>query len=220
VKITYAVQERPEGIAQAFLVGRDFVGADPCALILGDNIFFGHNLQATLAKCASEAGGATIFGYHVKDPSAYGVAELSRSGEVLDIVEKPAQPRSNIAIPGLYFYDGDVCAYVDRIKPSARGELEISDLNRLYLRERKLRLQMLGRGTAWLDTGTPDSLIQAGNFIQTIQQRQGLQVACPEEVAFRMGWIGPEEVKAIAARLRNTAYGEYLDTLARGALEY
>jgi len=214
--IEYAVQPRPEGLAQAFLIGRAFVAGAPCALVLGDNLFYGHGLQGLLLEAAARDRGATVFGYRVRNPGAYGVAEFDDAGRVVGIEEKPVQPKSHFAIAGLYFYDRQVCELAASLEPSARGELEITDLNRRYLARGALELVRLGRGVAWFDTGTPEALLQAGNFIHTVQERQGLQVACPEEVALRKGWIGADEVAALAGPLRRTAYGRYLLELARG----
>jgi len=213
MELVYAVQPSPDGLAQAFLIGREFVANKPCALVLGDNIFYGHGLSATLQRAASRSSGATVFGYWVKNPEAYGVAEMDGEDRVVGLEEKPKVPKSNYAVTGMYFYDERVTELAASLKPSPRGELEITDLNRLYLETGALRLEKLGRGYAWLDTGTPDALLQAANFIQTIQHRQGLQVSCPEEVAFRQGWIGPTEVAQIAAQLSKTAYGQYLSSL-------
>lgn len=211
ISITFAVQPRPEGLAQAFIIGDQFIGRDPCALILGDNLFFGSGLPELLQKAAEKSEGATIFGYWVRDPRAYGVAEFDRSGQVMvGIEEKPVSPKSNYAITGLYFYDSEVVEIARSLAPSARGELEITDLNRIYLERGSLRLEKLGRGVAWLDTGTPEALLQAANFIQAVQSRQGLQIACPEEVALHMGWIDVEQVLRLAEPLRKTTYGEYL----------
>ena len=212
--IEYAAQPRPEGIAQAFLIGREFVGTDPCALVLGDNIFYGHGMQGLLQDSAARESGATVFGYWVKDPTAYGVVEFDDGGKAIGIEEKPKQPKSNYAVTGLYFYDGQVVELASSLKPSGRGELEITDLNRLYLEQSKLHVERLGRGVAWLDTGTPEALLQAANFIQTIETRQGLQVACPEEIAFRKGWISADELRKVAESLAKTSYGEYLNVLA------
>ncbi len=213
MELVYAVQPSPDGLAQAFIIGRDFIGGKPCALVLGDNIFYGHGLSAVLQEAASRTEGATVFGYWVKNPDAYGVAEMGPDGRVIGLEEKPAKPKSHYAVTGLYFYDANVVELASSLKPSPRGELEITDLNRRYLEQGLLRLEKLGRGYAWLDTGTPDALLQAANFIQTIQHRQGLQVSCPEEIAFRQGWIGPTEVAQIAAQLSKTAYGQYLSSL-------
>ena len=214
MNIQWAVQPSPDGLAQAFIIGKDFVGGDGCALVLGDNIFYGANLPDSLAQAAATDEGATVFGYWVKEPQAYGVAEIDGEGRCLSLEEKPAQPKSNWAVTGLYFYDAQVCDLAAALKPSARGELEITDLNRCYLEQDKLRVERLGRGYAWLDTGNPDALMQAANFIQTIQQRQGLQIACPEEIAYSAGWIDTEALLALADPLKKTAYGQYLARLA------
>jgi len=214
MEIEYAVQPNPDGLAQAFLIGREFIAGDPCALVLGDNIFYGHGMQGLLEQTAAIEDGATIFGYWVKDPSAYGVAVFDGDGRVVDIEEKPAAPRSHYAVAGLYFYDARVVELASSLEPSARGELEITDLNRKYLELDALRLVKLGRGVAWLDTGTHEALLQASNFIQTIQTRQGLQVACPEEIAFRKGWITVSRLRELANPLAKTAYGQYLLDLA------
>jgi glucose-1-phosphate thymidylyltransferase len=210
----YAEQPRPEGLAQAFLLGRDFLNGAPACLILGDNIFYGHGLMESL-KQANEDPQATIFGYYVRDPQRYGVIEFDKQGRVLGIEEKPKQPRSNYAAVGLYFYDECVSDVAAQIKPSARGELEITDLNNLYRRQNKLKVQLFGRGIAWLDTGTPDSMLQAANFVQTVQQRQGLMISCPEEIAYRLGWITPEHLLKLAEPLKKNHYGEYLIHLVR-----
>jgi len=210
VHIEYAVQPRAEGLAQAFLIGRDFVAGEPCALVLGDNLFYGHGLQGLLQRVAGREQGATVFAYRVKNPSAYGVVELDSGGKAIGLEEKPTQPRSTLAVTGLYFYDATVCDLAASLSPSARGELEITDLNRLYLERGQLQVEVLGRGVAWLDTGTPQALLRAANFVQTLQERQGLQIACPEEVAFRTGWLDADGVRAIAAPLAGTAYGAYL----------
>jgi glucose-1-phosphate thymidylyltransferase len=215
IRVRYAVQPRPEGLAQAFLIGRDFIAGDPCALVLGDNIFYGHGLPDLFEKVAAENLGATVFGYAVQNPAAYGVAELGPSGEVLGLEEKPQHPKSEYAVTGLYFYDHHVVELAASLKPSPRGELEITDLNRLYLERGWLRLEKLGRGVAWLDTGTHDSLLQAALFIQTIQDRQGLMVACPEEIAFAKGWIDRAHLERLALSLAKTGYGQYLLRLAR-----
>jgi glucose-1-phosphate thymidylyltransferase len=210
VNFSYAVQPEPGGLAQAFLIGREFIGADHCCLILGDNIFHGHGLQHTLRDAVGRAHGATVFGYWVKDPQRYGVAEFKPNGRVLGIEEKPKNPRSQYAVTGLYFYDNQVVELAAGLRPSARGELEITDLNNLYLRKEQLHLEKLGRGTAWLDTGTADSLLQAANFIQTIEERQGLKICCPEEVAYFQGWIGAGELENLARALGSSGYGDYL----------
>ena len=216
LRLEYAVQPSPDGLAQAFLIGEDFIDGDACALVLGDNIFYGHGLQGLLAESAQRDEGATVFGYYVNNPSAYGVAEFDENGVVIGLEEKPAVPKSKYAVAGLYFYDADVVAHAKVLEPSTRGELEITDLNRRYLQEGKLRLTKLGRGVAWLDTGTPEALLQAANFVQTIQDRQGLRASCPEEISFRKGWIDAEQLARLAKPLEKTAYGEYLQDLADG----
>ncbi|MFM0239088.1 glucose-1-phosphate thymidylyltransferase RfbA [Paraburkholderia phytofirmans] len=213
MQITYAVQPSPDGLAQAFILGREFIDGKPSALILGDNIFYGSDLGAHLGSAHSRTKGATVFGYHVHDPQRYGVVEIDARGKVLSIEEKPLKPRSNFAVTGLYFYDGDVCDIAANIEPSARGELEITDVNRHYLEREALHLETLGRGFAWFDTGTHESLINAATFIATLQQRQGLLVASPEEVAFRRGWIDAEQLARLAAPLQKTDYGRYLSSL-------
>jgi glucose-1-phosphate thymidylyltransferase len=213
--IQYAVQPKPEGLAQAFLIGRAFIGGDPCALVLGDNIFFGHDLESKLARADQRTDGATVFGYHVRDPERYGVVAFNAQGEAISIEEKPRQPKSNYAVTGLYFYDNDVIAIAAGIKPSARGELEITDVNRIYLERGKLTVEQLGRGTAWLDTGTHDSLLQASEFVRTIEERQGLKIACVEEIAFRKGLITAADLERLAKPLSKNQYGEYLLRLAR-----
>jgi glucose-1-phosphate thymidylyltransferase len=214
MRLSYAVQPKPEGLAQAFLIGKEFIDGDPCALVLGDNLFYGHGLQGLLEESAKDDERATVFGYRVKDPRAYGVAEFDKEGNVIGLEEKPSEPRSNYAVAGLYFYDSDVVELAESLEPSPRGELEITDLNRLYLERKRLRLRKFGRGVAWLDTGTPEALMQAAGFIQTIQERQGLQVACPEEVAFLKGWIGTRKLRELAEPLMKTRYGQYLFELA------
>ncbi len=211
--IQYAVQPSPDGLAQAYLIGRDFVGGKPSCLVLGDNIFHGHGLTDTLKSADARGDGATVFGYWVNDPERYGVAEFDAAGKVIDIAEKPEAPRSNYAVTGLYFYDGHASDYAAELKPSPRGELEITDLNRRYLDEGALYLEQLGRGFAWLDTGTHQSLHEASNFIQTIQDRQGLQVCCPEEIAYGNGWIDAEQLLALARPLSKNGYGQYLMSL-------
>ncbi|KAB7768013.1 MULTISPECIES: glucose-1-phosphate thymidylyltransferase RfbA [Xanthomonas] len=212
--IQYAVQPSPDGLAQAYLIGRDFVAGKPSCLVLGDNIFHGHGLTETLRRADAREHGATVFGYWVNDPERYGVAEFDASGKVIDIEEKPAKPRSNYAVTGLYFYDGRASDYAAELQPSARGELEITDLNRRYLQDGELHLEALGRGYAWLDTGTHQSLHEASNFIETIQSRQGLQVCCPEEIAFGQGWIDAAQLERLAAPLLKNGYGRYLQELA------
>jgi glucose-1-phosphate thymidylyltransferase len=210
LSLNYMVQPSPDGLAQAFVLGRDFIGGDPTCLVLGDNIFYGQDLSVTLQRAAARPSGATVFGYHVQNPSAYGVVEFDAGGKVIGIEEKPAQPRSNFAVTGLYFYDNRVVDIARDIKPSARGELEITDVNARYLALGALDVEILRRGTAWLDTGTHESLLQAGMFIQTIEERQGLKIACPEEIAYRMGYIDAEQVSRLAQPLAKTAYGRYL----------
>ncbi|MBA2245153.1 MAG: glucose-1-phosphate thymidylyltransferase RfbA [Gemmatimonadetes bacterium] len=211
--LAYAAQPRPEGLAQAFIIGRDFVGEDQVCLILGDNLFYGHGLTEALARAAAQEDGATVFGYYVKDPERYGVVEFDSLGRAVSIEEKPEQPRSNYAVTGLYFYDNRVLELAGSLRPSARGELEITDVNRDYLERGELRVEILGRGYAWLDTGTHDSLLQASNFIETIEQRQGLKIACPEEIAYRAGWITPDEIERLAVPLAKNSYGQYLLSL-------
>jgi glucose-1-phosphate thymidylyltransferase len=210
LEIRYAVQPRPQGLAQAFLIGRDFVGRDGVCLALGDNIFYGHGFPETLRSAASRAEGATVFGYWVRDPERYGVVEFDAAGTAIGLVEKPAVPRSPYAVTGLYFYDNRVVDIARALRPSARGELEITDVNHAYLRAGALHVEKLGRGIAWLDTGTHEALLQASNFIQTIEERQGLKVACLEEIALRMGYISREDVERLAAGMRSSGYGQYL----------
>ncbi len=213
--LQYATQEKPEGIAQAFLIGAEFLGGESAALALGDNIFYGHGLKDVLQRSAQRRTGGTIFGYRVKDPERYGVVEYDREGKVIDLHEKPAEPPSSYAVPGLYFYDERVTELAGRLVPSARGELEITDLNRLYLEQGDLRVELLGRGIAWLDTGTHESLLQAANFIQAIEERQGLKVACIEEIAFDMGFIDLEQAYRLAAEAPNADYGSYIRSRVR-----
>ncbi len=210
IRLAYAEQPHPGGLAQAFLIGKEFVAGDPSCLILGDNIFYGHGLVDQLKSAAARESGATVFGYWVSDPERYGVAEFDRDGRVLGLVEKPKEPKSNWAVTGIYFYDAKVCELAETLEPSPRGELEITDLNNRYLERGELRLDRMGRGTAWLDTGTHDSLMQAGDFIETIEKRQGLKVCCPEEVAFNNRWIDEAQLRAIAEELRKSGYGDYL----------
>ena len=213
ISLRYAVQPSPDGLAQAFLIGRDFLAGEPCAMILGDNIFFGQGLVEQVRRAAGREEGATVFAYRVKDPRRYGVVEFDAEGRAVSIEEKPASPRSSYAVTGLYFYDGRVSDLASTLRPSARGELEITDLNRLYLERASLSVERLGRGVAWLDTGTHESLLQASNFVQTVEERQGLQICCPEEIAFTLGWIGREEIERIALPLRKSGYGQYLLSL-------
>lgn len=216
MRIEYAEQPHPEGLAQAFIIGRDFLDGGPACLVLGDNIFYGHGLVASLRAAAQRTEGATIFGYFVRDPERYGVIEFDDSGHVLSIEEKPSAPKSNYAAVGLYFYDSRITEIAASIKPSARGELEITAVNNAYLKDGQLKVELLGRGIAWLDTGTPESMLQAGNFVQTVQQRQGLMISCPEEIAFRMGWIDAEQLHRLADPLRKNHYGQYLLALIEG----
>lgn len=214
IRLEYAVQPSPDGLAQAFLIGEDFIGDDQVCLILGDNIFYGYNFSKILAEAGQLQDGAMVFGYYVNDPERYGVVDFDDQGNVLSIEEKPDEPKSNYAVTGLYFYSNDVVEKAKSLKPSARGELEITDLNRLYLEEQRLKVQLLGRGFAWLDTGTHDSLLQASNFIATIEQRQGLKVSCLEEIAFKKGYISKEQLLELAKPLMKNQYGEYLFKLA------
>ena len=213
--IHYAVQPSPDGLAQAFTIGRDFIDGKSSCLVLGDNIFYGHGFTERLKRAAAREHGATVFGYWVRDPERYGVAEFDANGKVVGLEEKPAQPKSHYAVTGLYFYDARVCDYAAALKPSPRGELEITDLNRCYLNDNSLHLEQLGRGFAWLDTGTHESLMEAGNYIETIENRQGLKVCCPEEIAYLNGWINGEQLLALAAPLAKTGYGQYLQQLTR-----
>ena len=210
MSIGYAVQPNPEGLAQAFIIGEAFIGGDRSCLILGDNIFYGHGFQKYLLNASKQDEGSTVFGYWVSDPERYGIADFNANDEVTGLVEKPKHPKSNYAITGLYFYDTQVVEMAKNLKPSPRGELEITDINSIYLKQRQLRVEKLGRGIAWLDTGTHDSLMQASNFIQTIEERQGLKVACPEEIAWTQGWIDTAQLEQLAARLKKSLYGEYL----------
>jgi glucose-1-phosphate thymidylyltransferase len=215
LNFSYAIQETPRGLADAFIVGREFIGKDSVALVLGDNIFYGHGLPEILARAASRTSGATVFGYVVDTPQAYGVVELDASGRALSIEEKPKQPKSNVAVTGLYFYDNDVVDIASQIKPSARGEIEITDVNNAYLKRGDLFVEVLGRGFAWLDTGTHASLVEASHFVQILEQRQGLRIACPEEIALRQDYISLEEFEKAAQRSAKSSYGEYLMSVAR-----
>jgi glucose-1-phosphate thymidylyltransferase len=215
IRLDYAVQPKPEGLAQAFIIGRDFVGRDPAALILGDNIFYGHDLVEQLRRANGRGAGATVFAYRVNDPERYGVVEFDTSGRAVSIEEKPGSPRSNYAVTGLYFYDNDVLDIAASITPSGRGELEITDVNQRYLARGALQVEIMGRGMAWLDTGTHESLLQASTFIETIEQRQGLKIACPEEIAWRAGWISADAVRRIAEPLQKNGYGRYLIAMLR-----
>jgi glucose-1-phosphate thymidylyltransferase len=215
MNIQYAVQPSPDGLAQAFVIGREFVAGDPSALVLGDNIFYGHDLVKQLQSASARVSGATVFAYHVHDPERYGVVEFDAARRAVSIEEKPLRPKSNYAVTGLYFYDSEVCRVAADIRPSARGELEITDINRWYLNQGQLDVEIMGRGFAWLDTGTHDSLLEAASFIATLQKRQGLQVACPEEIAYRQGWIGPDELARLAQPLSKNGYGQYLLNLLK-----
>jgi len=215
INITYAVQASPDGLAQAFLIGESFIGNDLSALVLGDNIYYGHDFQALLGNAMQRTDGASVFAYHVQDPERYGVVEFDGQGKAISLEEKPAKPKSSYAVTGLYFYDKDVVEIAKGIKPSARGELEITDLNRVYLEQSRLSVEIMGRGYAWLDTGTHDSLLEASGYIATIERRQGLKVACPEEVAFRQGWIDAQQLEVLAAPLAKNGYGQYLQRLLR-----
>ena len=210
IRLEYAEQPRPEGLAQAFIIGKKFLAGSPACLILGDNIFYGHGLVDSLKRAVSNETGATIFGYWVRDPQRYGVIEFDKAGKVISIEEKPQKPKSNYAAVGLYFYDSQVCDIAATIKPSDRGEYEITDLNNAYRKNNKLQVELLGRGTAWLDTGTPESMLQASNFVQTVQQRQGLMIACPEEIAFHLGLIDVKQLTKLAEPLAKNWYGQYL----------
>ncbi|MCZ0750981.1 glucose-1-phosphate thymidylyltransferase RfbA [Aeromonas enteropelogenes] len=210
LNLQYKVQPNPDGLAQAFILGEEFIGTDPCALVLGDNIFYGHDLQKQLEVATAKDSGATVFAYHVHDPERYGVVEFDKQGTAISLEEKPLEPKSNYAVTGLYFYDNCVVEIAKSLKPSPRGELEITDVNRIYLEQGNLSVAMMGRGYAWLDTGTHESLIEASNFIQTIETRQGLKVACPEEIAYRKKFIDVEQVRVLAAPLAKNAYGQYL----------
>ena len=210
VNISYCVQPSPDGLAQAFILGRDFVAGQPSALVLGDNIFYGHALQELLRAAATRASGASVFAYHVTDPERYGVVAFDANKRALSIEEKPKQPKSQYAVTGLYFYDAQVCDIAASIKPSARGELEITDVNAAYLKQGQLNVEIMGRGYAWLDTGTHDSLLEAGQFIATLEKRQGLKVACPEEIAYRSGWIDAAQLEALAQPMLKNGYGKYL----------
>jgi glucose-1-phosphate thymidylyltransferase len=214
ISLQYAEQPKPEGLAQAFLIGKEFLNGGPAALILGDNLFYGHGISAQLQRASAQSAGATVFGYWVSDPERYGVVELDENSRVVSIEEKPANPRSNYAVVGLYFYDKDISGIAETIRPSARGELEITEVNQRYMERGDLRVELLGRGMAWLDTGTQESLLQAGNFVETIELRQGLKIGCPEEVAFNMRWLNASDLERCASRYKNSSYGTYLLGLA------
>ena len=219
LNLQYAVQPSPDGLAQAFIIGKDFIGNDPSALVLGDNIFYGHDLQPQLEKAMTQDQGATVFAYHVQDPERYGVVSFDKQGKATTLEEKPTIPKSNYAVTGLYFYDNQVVDMAANLKPSARGELEITDLNRIYLERQQLTVEVMGRGYAWLDTGTHESLIEASNFIQTIERRQGLKVACPEEIAYRNGFINAEQLEKLAQPLSKNGYGQYLQRLLKEGIQ-
>ena len=213
IRLQYAVQPSPDGIAQAFLIGKEFLADDGCCLALGDNIFFGHDFVKSMQRAATQTEGATVFAYAVTDPERYGVVEFDANRRVISLEEKPAKPKSRYAVTGIYFYDSQIVSVAEQTKPSARGELEITDVNRWYLEQGKLRTELLGRGMAWLDTGTHDALLEASNFVQTIERRQGLKVACPEEIAFRLGYISSEQLEELASRIGKSSYGQYLRVL-------
>lgn len=215
INLVYKEQPSPDGLAQAFIIGEEFIGNDDCCLILGDNIFYGQHFSDMLAKASKQVSGATVFGYHVSDPERFGVVDFDDSGKALSIEEKPAEPKSNYAVTGLYFYDNSVIQKAKGLKPSPRGELEITDINQIYLDEEKLQVELLGRGFAWLDTGTHESLLEAGHFVHTIEHRQGLKVACLEEIAWHNGWINKEQLTAQANKLHKTGYGQYLLNLIK-----
>jgi glucose-1-phosphate thymidylyltransferase len=217
IHLSYAVQPSPDGLAQAFLIGKDFIGGDECALVLGDNIFYGQSLSGQLKKAAAKTSGATVFAYQVHDPERYGVVEFDRSGRAVSLEEKPEKPKSRFAVTGLYFYDNEVVSIASALKPSPRGELEITDVNRHYLEAGSLAVELMSRGMAWLDTGTHDSLFEAGMFIQTIEKRQGLKIACPEEIAYRYGYISKSDLEALASPVRKSGYGQYLLSLLADA---
>ena len=210
LSLSYEVQPSPDGLAQAFLIGKNFLAGAPSALILGDNIFYGHDLSQLLQRADAASSGATVFAYPVHDPERYGVAEFDKSGKVISLEEKPAQPNSRYAVTGIYFYDEQVCDLAAALKPSKRGELEITDLNRLYLEKQQLRCEMMGRGMAWLDTGTHESLLEASQYIETIERRQGLKIACPEEIAYRQGWVTADKIRELAQPMSKNGYGQYL----------
>ncbi len=218
LNLQYAVQPSPDGLAQAFLIGEQFLNGVPSALVLGDNIFYGHDFQSLLKDASVQAHGSTVFAYHVQDPERYGVAEFDAQGRVLSLEEKPTTPKSNYAVTGLYFYDSQVVELAKSLQPSPRGELEITDLNKLYLDKNQLNVQLMRRGYAWLDTGTHDSLLEAGQFIATLEQRQGLKVACPEEIAYRAGWIDAAQIEKLAQPLLKNGYGQYLMQLLKGGM--
>lgn len=218
IKISYKVQPSPDGLAQAFIIGEDFIDGEGCALILGDNIFYGHDLSKLVKNATQKDNGATVFAYYVKDPKRYGIVEFDKNRKAISLEEKPEKPKSNFAVTGLYFYDKNVVEYAKSIKPSARGELEITDLNKIYLEKGNLNVETLGRGYAWLDTGTHESLLQAASFVETVQDRQGLKIACPEEIAYNLGYINKEQLKELAKPLVKNEYGQYLLAIADGGI--
>lgn len=220
IKISYKVQPSPDGLAQAFIIGEEFINGEGCALILGDNIFYGHDLSKLVKIATQKENGATIFAYYVKDPERYGIVEFDKNRKAISLEEKPEKPKSNFAVTGLYFYDKNVVEYAKSIKPSARGELEITDLNKIYLEKGNLNVETLGRGYAWLDTGTHESLLQAASFVETVQDRQGLKIACPEEIAYNLGYINREQLKELAKPLAKNEYGQYLLAIADGGISW
>lgn len=220
INISYKIQSSPDGLAQAFILGEEFIDGEGCALILGDNIFYGHNLSNLVKKAAMQDEGATVFAYYVKDPERYGIVEFDKNRKAISLEEKPSKPKSNFAVTGLYFYDKNVVEYAKSIKPSARGELEITDLNKIYLEKGNLNVETLGRGYAWLDTGTHESLLQAASFVETVQDRQGLKIACPEEIAYNLGYIDREQLRDLAKPLAKNEYGQYLLAIANGGISW
>lgn len=220
IKISYKVQPSPDGLAQAFIIGEEFINGEGCALILGDNIFYGHDLSKLVKNATQKDDGATVFAYYVKDPERYGIVEFDKNRKAISLEEKPEKPKSNFAVTGLYFYDKNVVEYAKSIKPSARGELEITDLNKMYLEKGNLKVETLGRGYAWLDTGTHESLLQAASFVETVQDRQGLKIACPEEIAYNLGYINKEQLKELAKPLAKNEYGQYLLAIADGGISW
>lgn len=220
IKISYKVQPSPDGLAQAFIIGEEFINGEGCALILGDNIFYGHNLSKLVKIATQKDDGATVFAYYVKDPERYGIVEFDKNRKAISLEEKPEKPKSNFAVTGLYFYDKNVVEYAKSIKPSDRGELEITDLNKIYLEKGNLNVETLGRGYAWLDTGTHESLLQAASFVETVQDRQGLKIACPEEIAYNLGYINKEQLKELAKPLAKNEYGQYLLAIADGGISW
>ncbi|MGO4387129.1 glucose-1-phosphate thymidylyltransferase RfbA [Microvirga sp. 2YAF29] len=218
IRLSYAEQPKPEGLAQAYIIGADFVGNEPSALILGDNVFYGHGLPELMRSASGRPGGASVFAYHVSDPFRYGVVQFDREGRAISIEEKPKQPKSNWAVTGLYFYDAQVVDIAARLKPSARGELEITDVNRAYMEMGQLQVEKMGRGYAWLDTGTPDALLEAAGFVRALEQRQGFRIACPEEIAFNLGWIDREHLQALGRELSKSSYGQYVLAIAETRL--